>query len=120
MEFDDEIIFFEGEVSSLEIRAEIVNPPKTAAFAAAEKTGGSWKRAPTAFAVRFDVRDELIVFFFSPSSFVRVVLLAARRANDNIRKEKKIHAETKSSIRFFWYQSKSFWQNKKNLELQQR
>lgn len=52
MEFDDEIIFFEGEVTPLEIRAEIVNPPKTAAFAAAEKTGGSWKRAPTAFAVR--------------------------------------------------------------------
>ena len=79
MEFDDDIVFFEGEVTPLEIRPEIVNPTKTAAFAAAEKTGGSRKRAPTAFAVRFDVRDELIVFFFSPSSFVRVVLLAARR-----------------------------------------
>lgn len=79
MEFDDKVVFVESEIASLEIRAEIVDPPETAAFAAPEKTGGSRKRTPTTFAVGFDVRDELIVFFLGPSAFVRVVFLAARR-----------------------------------------
>lgn len=79
MEFDDEVIFFEGEITSLEIRPKIVNPPESAAFATPLKTSGSRERTPTTFTVSFDVRDELIVFFLSPSSFIRVVLLAARR-----------------------------------------
>lgn len=81
MKIDDNFIFVAGEVSSFEIRPEIVNPPETAALAATEETGGSRERSPAAFAVGFDVRDESLVFFFSPSTFVHVFFLAAGRSS---------------------------------------
>jgi len=57
MKLDDKFIFIMCKVSSFEIRSEIVNPPKTAAFTAAKETSGSRKRSPTTFTVRLDVRD---------------------------------------------------------------
>jgi len=40
VEFDDELVFFFGKVTSFKVGAEVVDPPETAAFAAPEKTGG--------------------------------------------------------------------------------
>lgn len=40
MEFDDEFIFFFGEVATLEIRSEVIDPTETAAFATTEESGG--------------------------------------------------------------------------------
>ena len=40
MEFDDELVFFFGKVTSFKVGAEVVDPPETAALAAPEKAGG--------------------------------------------------------------------------------
>ena len=78
MKIDDNFIFVAGEVSSFEIRPQIVDPPETAALAATEETGGSRERSPASFAVFADVINEKLIFFFSPSSFVHVSFLATR------------------------------------------
>ncbi|KAF2577146.1 hypothetical protein F2Q68_00003697 [Brassica cretica] len=57
MKIDDNFIFVASEVSSFEIRPQIVDPPETAALAATEETGGSRERSPAAFAVGFDQGD---------------------------------------------------------------
>lgn len=81
MKLDDKFIFIMCEVSSFEIRSEIVNPPETTAFTATEEISGSRKRSPATFTVRLDIRDKSLVFFFSPSAFVHVFFLAARRSS---------------------------------------
>lgn len=43
MEFDDELVFFFGEVAAFEVGAEIVDPAETATLAAPEKAGGFWE-----------------------------------------------------------------------------
>ena len=81
MEFDDEFVFFVGEVATFEVGAEVVDPAEAAAFAAAEEAGGFGEGAPAAFAVGSDVGDEAIIFFFGPCSFVGVCFLTARRSS---------------------------------------
>ena len=78
MEFDDELVFFEGEIAALEVRAEIVDPAETTALAATEKAGGFGERAPAAFTVSSNVRNEAMIFFFGPCTFVCVSFLTAR------------------------------------------
>lgn len=78
MEFDDELVFFEGEIAALEVRAEIVDPAETTALAATEKAGGFGERAPAAFTVSSNVRNEAMIFFFGPCTFVCVCFLTAR------------------------------------------
>jgi len=78
VEFDDELIFFFGEIAALEIRAEVVDPAETAALAAAEKAGSFGERAPAAFAVSSNISYEAIVFFFGPCTFVCVCFLTTR------------------------------------------
>ncbi|MFS7978399.1 hypothetical protein Hanom_Chr10g00915051 [Helianthus anomalus] len=51
MEFNYEFIFFFGEVATFEVRAEVIDPPETAALAAAEESGGLRKGPPAAFTV---------------------------------------------------------------------
>lgn len=79
MEFDNELVFVFGEVASFEIGSQVIDPAEAAALAAAEEAGGFGQRAPAAFAVGPDVSDETIIFFFSPSPFVCVSFLTARR-----------------------------------------
>lgn len=83
MKFDNKLIFFLGEVSAFEIRAQVVDPPETAALAAAEESGGLGEGAPATFAVGSDVSDKPFVFFFSPSALVGVSFLTARRPSHN-------------------------------------
>ena len=78
MEFDDELVFFEGEIAALEVREEIVDPAETTALAATEKAGGFGERAPAAFTVSSNVRNEAMIFFFGPCTFVCVCFLTAR------------------------------------------
>jgi|APAra0007618257_1042622.scaffolds.fasta_scaffold00859_16 hypothetical protein len=78
MELDDEFVFFLGEVSTLKVRPEIVDPPETAALATAKKSGGFGERSPAAFSMSFNVGDEPLVLFFRPCSFVCVSFLTAR------------------------------------------
>lgn len=80
MELDDELIFFFSEVAALEVRSEVVDPPQPTALAAAKKAGGFGQRAPAAFTVSSDISNEAIIFFFGPSSFVRVSLFTAWRS----------------------------------------
>nr|GMC83463.1 hypothetical protein BHM03_00060017 [Ipomoea batatas] len=83
VKFDNKLIFFLGEVSALEVRAQVVDPPETAALAAAEETGGLGEGAPATFAVGSDVSYKAFVFFFSPSALVGVSFLTARRPSHN-------------------------------------
>nr|GMC78325.1 hypothetical protein BHM03_00060017 [Ipomoea batatas] len=83
VKFDNKLIFFLGEVSALEIRAQVVDPPETAALAAAEESGGFGEGAPATFAVGSDVSYKAFVFFFSPSALVGVSFLTARRPSHN-------------------------------------
>lgn len=78
MELDYELVLFLGEVSTLKVRPEIVDPPETAAFATPKKAGGFGERSPAAFAMCFNVSYEPLVLFFCPCSFVCVSFLATR------------------------------------------
>lgn len=40
MKFDDEFVFFLGEVPALQVRSEVVYPSEPAAFPTPEKAGG--------------------------------------------------------------------------------
>lgn len=40
MEFDDELVFFFGEIAALEVRSEVVDPPEPTTLAAAKEAGG--------------------------------------------------------------------------------
>lgn len=79
MEADDELVFVFREVASLEIRAEIVDPAKPAALAAAEQSSSFRERPPATFTVELDVADEALVFLFGPCSFVCVLFLTTGR-----------------------------------------
>lgn len=78
MELDDELVLFLGEVSTLKVRPEIVDPTETATFAAPKKSSGFGKRSPAAFAMSFNVSYEPLVLFFRPCSFVCVSFLTTR------------------------------------------
>lgn len=78
MELDDELVFFLGEVSTLKVRPEIVDPPETAAFSTPKKSGGFGERSPAAFSMSFNVSYEPLVLFFRPCSFVCVSFLTTR------------------------------------------
>jgi len=83
VEFDDEFILFFGEVATLEVGAEVVDPAETAALAAAEEAGGFGEGAPAALAVSSNVRYKSVIFFFGPCTFVCVSLLTARGSSHN-------------------------------------
>lgn len=85
MEFDDEFIFFFGEVATFEVRTEVVDPPETATLAAPEETGGFGERAPAPFTVSSNVRYEPVIFFFGPCSFVCVSFLTTRGPSHNFK-----------------------------------
>ena len=57
MEFDDELIFLFSEITSLEVRPQVIDPPEAAALSAAEKAGGLGQRPPAALPMGPDVRD---------------------------------------------------------------
>jgi hypothetical protein len=76
--FDDELIFLLGEIATLEVRAEIVDPPETTTLTTAEKTSGFGERSPTSFTVGCNISYESLIFFFAPCSFVCMTFLAAR------------------------------------------
>lgn len=78
MELDDELILFLGEVTAFEVRPQVIDPPEAAALSATEEARGLRERPPAALAVCPDVRDEPLIFFFGPCTFVCVSLLAAR------------------------------------------
>jgi len=78
MELDDELILFLGEVAALQVRPQVIDPPEAAALAATEEARRLRERPPAALAVGPDVRDEPLIFFFGPCTFVRVSLLTAR------------------------------------------
>lgn len=40
MEFDDELVFFFGEIAALEVRSEVVDPPEPTTLAATKEAGG--------------------------------------------------------------------------------
>lgn len=79
VQFDDEFIFFVGEVAALEIGAEVIDPAESAALAAAEESGCLGKGAPAALAVGADVGGEAVVFFLGPRAFVCVSFFTAGR-----------------------------------------
>lgn len=79
MEADDEVVFLVGEVASLQIRAEVIDPTEPAALATSKQTGSFGERPPAAFAVGLDVADEAVVLLLGPSTFVGVLFLATRR-----------------------------------------
>lgn len=79
MELDDEVVFFGGKIATLEIGTEVVYPPEPAALATSKQTCSFGERSPAAFAMGFDVGDELLVFLLGPSSLVRMSLLTAWR-----------------------------------------
>jgi hypothetical protein len=78
VEFDDELIFLLGEISTFEVGAEIVDPPETATLTATEKTSGFWERAPASLTVSSNISNQPLIFFFAPCSFVYVTFLTAR------------------------------------------
>lgn len=79
VKLDDEFVFLLSEVTSFEIRPKIVDPSKTAALATSEQTCSLRKGTPTSFSMGFDVGDEALIFFLSPSSFVCMRLFTAGR-----------------------------------------
>lgn len=79
MQFDDEFIFFLGEVSPLEVRPQVVYPSEAATFPTSEKACGLGERPPAALAVCPDISDEAIIFLLGPCPFVCMSLLTARR-----------------------------------------
>lgn len=78
VEFDDELIFLLGEISTFEVGAEIVDPPETATLTATEKTSGFWERAPASLTVSSNISYQPLIFFFAPCSFVYETFLTAR------------------------------------------
>ncbi|KAF1896688.1 hypothetical protein Lal_00034387 [Lupinus albus] len=81
--FDDDFIFFFGEVATFEVRTEVINPAETAALAASEKTSSFRERTPTTFTMSTNIRYKSIIFFFSPCTFVCVSFLTTRRPSHN-------------------------------------
>ncbi|RWW34513.1 hypothetical protein GW17_00000725, partial [Ensete ventricosum] len=90
MELDDELVFFGGKIAALEIGTQVVYPPEPAALATSKQTLESTRiprekkiafgeRSPAAFAMGFDVGDQLLVFLLRPSSLVCMSLLTAWR-----------------------------------------
>lgn len=79
MEFDDDLVFFIGKISTFEIRTKVINPSEPATLTTSQQSCGFGKGTPTTFAVITDVIDETLVFFFGPCSFVCVGFLATRR-----------------------------------------
>ena len=75
MELDDELIFLFSEISPLEVRPEVVDPPEAAALAAAEESGGLWQRSPAPLPVGPYIRYQPIIFLLCPCPFVRVSFL---------------------------------------------
>nr|GMC87507.1 hypothetical protein BHM03_00060017 [Ipomoea batatas] len=108
VKFDNKLIFFLGEVSAFEIRAQVVDPPETAALAAAEESGGLGEGAPATFAVGSDVSDKPFVFFFSPSALVGVSFLTARRPSHNRPLQTRIEQENCGAVLKTHYPPTSF------------
>ena len=79
VQLDDNIIIFIGKVPTLEIRAEIVHPSKTATFAAADKASSFRKGSPAACTMSLYVCSQEVILFFGPCSFVGMIFFAARR-----------------------------------------
>jgi hypothetical protein len=80
VEFDDELVFFFREASTLQIRTQVVYPSEPAALSASQQPCGLGKRTPAPLAVGSNVSDEAVIFLFSPGPFVSVSLLTARRS----------------------------------------
>lgn len=87
MQLDNELILVVGEVATFKIRAEIVNPPETAALAATEKSGSLGEGAPAALAVSLDVGDEPVILFLSPGTLVSVSFLTTGRPTHQWRQQ---------------------------------
>jgi hypothetical protein len=79
VEIDDGVVLLVGEVATLEVWPEVVDPPKAAALAAPLQPGRLGQRPPASFAVGLDVGNQTQVFLLGPCTLVRVCLLAARR-----------------------------------------
>jgi hypothetical protein len=79
VELDDDVVLLVGEVASLEVWPEVVDPPEAAALAAPLQPRRLGQRPPATFAVGLDVGDQTLVFLLGPCALVRVRLLAARR-----------------------------------------
>lgn len=78
VEGDNELVFFVGEVTTLQIWPQVVDPPQATALAAAQQAGCFGKGSPAAFAVALDVGDEALVLLLAPCPFVHVLALATR------------------------------------------
>lgn len=79
MELNDELVFVFGEVPSLEVRAEVIDPSEAAALAAPEEASGLGEGAPAALTMGSDVGDEPLILLLSPCPLVGVRFLAAWR-----------------------------------------
>lgn len=78
VEFDYEIVFFFGEVSTLQIRTQVIYPSQPATLPTSQQTCGPRKGMLAAFAVGSNVGDEAGIFLLGPRPFVCITLLTAQ------------------------------------------
>ena len=80
MKVDDELLFLEGESAALEIRAQVIDPPKPAALAAPLQVGIPGDVAPTPLPVPKHVVHELLVLLRRPQPLPQLVTSTAGAA----------------------------------------
>lgn len=104
MEVENGLLFFWGEVASLDVWPQVVGPSEPAALAASIKsckrgehqtykavihkrkrerevpTCKFWECSPAAMAMLLNVLDQLLVFFRSPGTFLKAMLITAGRS----------------------------------------
>lgn len=79
MEAENEIFFVRGDVTALDVGAEIVHPAEAAALSAAEKSGSLGESAPPSLSLSLYVLRQKLVFLRCPWTPLQSHLAAARR-----------------------------------------
>ena len=77
MKINHQLFFSFSEKASLKVRAEVIGPTKTAAFAAAAEASKLRDSPPTALPISEYKVDELLVFLGGPRPFFNAKFVAA-------------------------------------------
>lgn len=78
MQIDDDVFFLSSEVPPLNIWAQVVHPPQSAALSASQQPGPFGEGPPVAVAVEVDEVDEDEVFVGGPRALLQAHFLTAR------------------------------------------
>jgi hypothetical protein len=81
VELDDDLLLFESETASLDVRSEVVGPPETAALPTPLETSILGEGAPVAITVLVNVIDEFMILLGGPRTFLQPILVTTRSSS---------------------------------------